>query len=134
MLSEGHRADMLLDLAGLERNERTMIQASIGNARDFDRIADALIVQHPRIHLKGTLKQAAKPKGGKTTGKGNSGSRKGKGKGKGNGFRRNPSGFAFHAAEDTACGYTAAEDDYIADPAYVDDEDYSDGDAEAYNA
>ena len=35
VLSEGHRADMLLDLAGLDKNERTMIQASIGNARDF---------------------------------------------------------------------------------------------------
>ena len=32
MLSDGHRADMLLDLAGLDRNEKTMIQASIGNA------------------------------------------------------------------------------------------------------
>ena len=47
MLSEGHRADMLLDLAGLDRGEKTMIQASIGNAREFDKIADALIVQHP---------------------------------------------------------------------------------------
>jgi len=27
-LSEGHRADMLLDLAGIDRNERIMIQAS----------------------------------------------------------------------------------------------------------
>jgi hypothetical protein len=27
VLSEGHRADMLLDLAGLDKNERTMIQA-----------------------------------------------------------------------------------------------------------
>ena len=35
VLSEGHRADMLLDLAGLNQNERTMIQASIGNSRDF---------------------------------------------------------------------------------------------------
>ena len=33
-LSEGHRADMLLDLAGLDRQQRTMIQASIGNARN----------------------------------------------------------------------------------------------------
>jgi hypothetical protein len=51
-LSEGHRADMLLDLAGLDKSERVMIQASIGNARDFDKIADALIVQHPRIHIR----------------------------------------------------------------------------------
>jgi hypothetical protein len=52
VLSEGHRADMLLDLAGLDKSERTMIQASIGNARDFDKIADALVVQHPRVHRK----------------------------------------------------------------------------------
>ena len=42
---------MLLDLAGIDRVGRTMIQASIGNARDFERIADALLVQHPRIHM-----------------------------------------------------------------------------------
>ena len=51
-LSEGHRADMLLDLAGLGQNERIMIQASIGNQRDFDKIADALVVQRPRIHVR----------------------------------------------------------------------------------
>ena len=51
-LSEGHRADMPLDLAGLDKNERIMIQASIGNARDFDKIADALVIQHPRIHIR----------------------------------------------------------------------------------
>ena len=137
VLSEGHRADMLLDLAGLDRNERTMIQASIGNARDFDKIADALVVQHPRIHLKG-ISKPTRPKGGKPSGKGNSGSHKGKGKGKGGNSRwRNPSGFAFHATEeDFACGYAAAEDGFepLADPAFVDDEDYFDDDAEAYNA
>ena len=43
---------MLLDLSGLTREERVMIQASIGNVRDFfDRVAEALIIQHPRIHL-----------------------------------------------------------------------------------
>ena len=51
-LSEGHGADMLLDLAGLDRGERIMIQASIANARDSDKIADALVVQHPRIHMR----------------------------------------------------------------------------------
>ena len=50
-LSEGHRADLLLDLAGLDKSERTMIQASVSNDRDFDKIADALVLQHPRIHL-----------------------------------------------------------------------------------
>ena len=48
---EGHRSDVLLDLSGLTREERAMIQGSIGNERDFDRVAEALIIQHPRIHL-----------------------------------------------------------------------------------
>ena len=41
---------MLLDLSGLTREERVMVQASIDNERDLDRIAEALIIQHPRIH------------------------------------------------------------------------------------
>ena len=49
-LSEGHRPDMLLDLRGLTREERVMVQALISNGRDFDRVAEALIIQHPRIH------------------------------------------------------------------------------------
>ena len=60
VLSEGHRADMLLDLAGLDKNERTMIQASIGNARDFEKIAEALVVQHPRVHMKSLSHKPAK--------------------------------------------------------------------------
>ena len=51
-LSEGHRADMLLDLAGIDRGEKIMIQASIGNVRDSEKIAEALTLQHPRIHLR----------------------------------------------------------------------------------
>jgi len=62
-LSEGHRADMLLDLAGLGQNERIMIQASIGNQRDFDKIADALVVQHPRIHVREQRHQVHRGKG-----------------------------------------------------------------------
>ena len=38
-LSEGHRSDMLLDLSGLTREERVMVQASISDERDFDRVA-----------------------------------------------------------------------------------------------
>ena len=51
-LSEGHRSDMLFDLSGLTREERITVQASISNERDFDRVAEALIIQHPRIHLR----------------------------------------------------------------------------------
>ena len=52
VLNEGDRADMLLDLAGLDKLERIMIQASIWNARDFDKIAGALVVWHLRACLK----------------------------------------------------------------------------------
>ena len=51
-LSEGHRSDMLLDLSGFKREERVMVQASISDARDFDRVAETLIIQHPRTHLR----------------------------------------------------------------------------------
>ena len=85
-LSEGHRADMLLDLSGLSREERIMIQASIGNARDFEKIADALMVQHPRRHL-GEARKPRMPTGdGDRKGRGGKfgkGKRKGKGKSKG---------------------------------------------------
>ena len=43
---------MLLDLSGLTREERVMVQASINNECDFDRFAEALIIQHPRIHIR----------------------------------------------------------------------------------
>ena len=39
-VSEGYRSDMLLDLSGLTREERVMVQASIGNDRDSDRVAE----------------------------------------------------------------------------------------------
>ena len=61
-LSEGHRSDVLLDLGGLTREERAVVQASIGNEREFDRVADALIIQHPRIHLRES-QQRTKGKG-----------------------------------------------------------------------
>ena len=54
-----------------------MIMASVQNARTFDRIADAMILQHPRIHLKESRRH--------TLGKGTS--YKGKGKG-GMGFKK----------------------------------------------
>ena len=50
-LSEGHRSDMLLDLSGLTRDERVMAQASKSNKGNFDRVPEALLIKHPRIHL-----------------------------------------------------------------------------------
>jgi len=106
-LSEGHRADMLLDLAGLDRNERTMIQASIGNARDFEKIADALIVQHLRIHLREKSRKPVSIHKGKGEGKGE-GNGKGEGEGKCKGkFRKRPGSYANIVDEDN---YDAEED------------------------
>ncbi len=82
-LSEGHRADLLLDLAGLDRQERIMIQASISNARDFQKVADALVLQHPRIHVKEHRRTTTgKGKGGYSKGKSRSRYTPGKGKGR----------------------------------------------------
>ena len=139
VLSEGHRADMLLDLAGLDKHERTMIQASIGNARDFDRIADALVVQHPRVHLKhSSAPQRTAPKGGgKSFGKGFGKGKYSKGKGKRS--WRNPSGFANLAADDwdeEDAAYVAGEEDDeepYSNPAHWFEEDYED-EGDAYHA
>ena len=57
-LSEGHRSDMLLDLSGLTREERIMVQTSIDNERICDRVAEALIIQRPRIHLQESRRRA----------------------------------------------------------------------------
>ena len=57
-LSVGHRSDMLLDLSGLRREERVMVQASISNERDFDRVVEALIIPHPRLHLQESQRRA----------------------------------------------------------------------------
>ena len=83
-LSEGHRSDMLLDQSGLTREERVMVQASIGNERDFDRVADALNIQHPRTHLRESERRTkGKGKDGfKRVDKSNTRRFRGKGKGK----------------------------------------------------
>ena len=51
-LVERHRSDMLLDLSGLTREEFVVVQAPMNNARDVDRVAEPLIIQHRRIHLR----------------------------------------------------------------------------------
>ena len=60
-----------------------MVQASISNERDFDRVADALIIQDPRIHLReGQRRTKFKGKDGFKRGD-NSHTRRFHGKGKG---------------------------------------------------
>ena len=137
-LSEGHRADMLLDLAGLDKNERIMIQASIGNERDFAKISEALIKQHPRIHLTKPGSRAPGPRPQKG---------RGKGKGKKGRFRsfvnhktRNPSNFAgvlfddYYEDDYECAAYIGAEEEdvYNGDPAYWYEEDEEGEDQHAY--
>ena len=97
-LSAGHRSDMLLDLSGLTREERVMVQASISNERDIDRVAEALIIQHRRIHLRESRKRVkGKGKDGfKRVDNSNTRWFRGKGKGKHTGSGK-PGASAHHA-------------------------------------
>ena len=121
-LSEGHRADMLLDLAGLDKNERTMIQASINNERNFEKVSDALVCQHPRVHLND------KKKGNDYNNKGQKGKGKGKYKNKSKNHKyqpywKKPSGTAFLGEQ---------EDDGAEDENYDEEYDWEDSDGDAY--
>ena len=49
---------MLLGVSGLAREERVLVQAPINIERDFDRVADALTIQHPRIQFRESRKRA----------------------------------------------------------------------------
>ena len=51
-LSERHRSEMLLDLSGLTQKWRIKYQAFINNESDFDKVADALVIQNPRNHFR----------------------------------------------------------------------------------
>ena len=98
-LSEGQRSDMLLDLSSLTREERVVVQASINNERDFDRIAEALIIEHPRIHLRDSWRRAkGKGKDGSKRGD-NSSARWFRGKGKGTNTNTGKSGTSAYYAK-----------------------------------
>ena len=87
---------MLLDLSGLTREER--VQASISNERDLDRVVEALIIQHPRIHFRESQRRAkGKGKDGcKRVDNSNTCWFRGKGKGKHTGSGK-PGASAHHA-------------------------------------
>ena len=104
-LSEGHRSDMLLDLSGLTREESVMVKASINNERDFDRVADALVIQRPRIHLRESQRRT-KGKGKDVFKRGdNSKTRWFRGKGKGKHIGSGKSGGSANYAN-----FTSVED------------------------
>ena len=48
---------MLLDLSGLTREKRVEEQASSNNESEFDKVADALAIQQPRVHLRESRKR-----------------------------------------------------------------------------
>ena len=136
---------MLLDLSGLDRNERIMIQASIGNERDFEKVAEALVVQHPRVHLKEgkskpLVSRAAGGRGGglrSVSGFFKGGHKKGKGKRRFRGFRT--SHLATDEYGDTA--YIAGDEEPLpdlwsdeepqADPAHETDDEEDDEEEQA---
>ena len=80
-LSERHRSDMLLDLSGPTRKKRVEEKASINKESVFDKVAGALVIQHPRIHLRECRKRPKEKgkgahrlrEGGKHSGNGKSG-------------------------------------------------------------
>ena len=112
-----------------------MIQSSIGNARDFDKVADALVVQHPRVHLREKTRTTAHvPSKGKGRGKGKGKGHKGKGKPyKADGWK-NTAHIADADADWEDAAYYAEDDEQpYTDPAHWSD-DGGDPDAVAYNA
>ena len=121
-LSERHRSVMLLGLSGLTREERVMVQASISNEREFDKVAESVIIQHPRIHVRQSQRRA-KDKGKDGVKRvDNSNTRWFRGKGKGKHTGSGKSGASTHHAN-----LTSVEDyDYY-------DEDMSESAYQAHN-
>ena len=120
-LSVGHRSLTPLDLSGLTREKRVMVQASINNERDFDRVAEALIIQLPRTHLRESQRRV-KGKGKDWSKRGdNSNTRWFRGKGKGKHTSSGKSGASVYYAN-----FTSVED-------YEYDDDMNEP-AEAYQA
>ena len=100
---------MLLGLSGLTREERIMVQASISNARDFDRVAEAFIIQHSRVHLRENQRRGQGKDGLKRVDNTNTRWFRGKSKGKHTGSGK-PGASAHHAS------LTSVEDyDYYCD-------------------
>jgi hypothetical protein len=79
-LSQEILGDLMLEASGISQNEQLMVLTSIGNAREFDKLAVALMEQHPRIQSSEKAKDRHVPQqhgghrpykgGGKSRGKG----------------------------------------------------------------
>ena len=51
VLSEGHRTDMLPDMSGLGQQEKITLYAPTRSEHNFQKVADALVLQHVRWSL-----------------------------------------------------------------------------------
>jgi len=94
-LSDSLRAELLLELSGLTKDQQLMVKACAGKANGFEDYAKVLTEHHGTIHLRGyRMLSSGAPKGGKDPG--------GKGFGKGS---KGPKGFgksAYQAYEEEA--------------------------------
>ena len=68
-ISENIRADLLLMLSGINEDKQLLVRTSVGNVSDFEKIADALVRQHPRIHINERRSQEPKGHSGEWNGK-----------------------------------------------------------------
>ena len=120
-ISDEQRADLLLDLSGLPHNERLLIMSSVANARDFDKIAEALACQHSSQHKK-EVRNSSKGRG-----KGNKGKGRGNLHGRGRGWKHPGKGnkkgkMTANYADATAYLAEDYDYDYDYDCAYLGDE------------
>ena len=68
-LSTSVRGDLMLEAAGISRQEQLMVLTSTGNERDFDKLAAALLEQHSHVHVEEENRGGSSPSG-KSFGKG----------------------------------------------------------------
>ena len=68
-LSTTIRGDLMLEASGLSADQQLMVLTSINNEREFDRLATALMEQHPKIHLSDRRQRDDRPSGGYKGGK-----------------------------------------------------------------
>ena len=80
IISENIRADLLLQLSGLDHDKQLLIKTSVQSRKDFEEIAQTLVKQHPKIHARERRRDEDRTKSSKTPqrkpyGKGSYGSR-----------------------------------------------------------
>ena len=56
-VSERHQSEMLQGQSGYAREKHAEELASVNNERDFDKVADAPVIQHPHVHFRESWKR-----------------------------------------------------------------------------